>query len=120
MAKRDGSTISALSLSVIGTTCCALPAALVALGAGGAVASLASNAPWLIALSQYKGWTFGVTAAALGYAWWQSRRVGECSIADAKRLKLQQRILLVATALLGVSVFVAYALLPITAWFDRA
>lgn len=39
--------------------CCALPALFVTLGAGAALAGLVSNAPWLIALSKYKAWTFG-------------------------------------------------------------
>lgn len=120
MAKGDGSTYSAFGLSVLATTCCALPAALVALGAGGAVASLASSAPWLIALSQYKAWTFAFTAAALGFSWWQAGRVGECDIADARRLRLQRRILGLATALLAIAIFVAYALLPIMTWLDAA
>ncbi len=106
-------TVSALSLSVLGATCCALPAALVALGAGGAVASMASSAPWLIWLSQYKAWTFAGTAAVLIYAEWQTRRVEACDVADAARLRRQTWILRGAAVLLAISVFVSYALLPL-------
>ncbi len=117
-----GSVFSAVGLTLLGTTCCALPITLVALGAGGAVASMASSLPWLVALSEYKLATFAFTAVALGYSWWQVRKLGasgSCSIADAKRLRLQSWVLRGATALFGVSVFAAYALLPIVMWFDN-
>ena len=74
------STFTAFGLSLLGTTCCALPIALVALGAGGAVASLASAAPWLAALSAYKGATFSITGLSLAYAWWRLRRVSQCDL----------------------------------------
>jgi hypothetical protein len=53
--------LPALSLlSSVGTLmCCALPALFVAIGAGAALAGLVSAVPWLVALSQYKLWTFG-------------------------------------------------------------
>ena len=116
--ERSWSVFSALGMSIVGTTCCALPLTLGALGAGGAVASLASAAPWLIALSQYKAWTFAGTAAVLGYAWWRARRVAECDISDAAQLRWQRRILVVSTALFVFSLFAAYALLPITIWLE--
>ena len=115
------SVASAVGLTLLGTTCCALPILLVALGAGGAVASMASALPWLVALSEYKLATFGFTAAALGYSWWQVRNLGRssvCSVEDAKRLRAQSWVLRAATAIFGVSVFAAYALLPIVMWFD--
>ena len=87
------------------------------------MASMASSLPWLVALSEYKLATFGFTAAALCYAWWQVRKLGtsgSCSIADAKRLRFQSWVLRSAMALFGVSVFAAYALLPIVMWFDNS
>lgn len=46
----------------IGTlVCCALPALFVTLGAGAALAGLVSAVPWLVALSKYKVWTFGIS-----------------------------------------------------------
>lgn len=55
--------LPALSLfTSVGTlACCALPALFVTLGAGAALAGLVSAAPWLVALSKYKAWTFGVS-----------------------------------------------------------
>ncbi len=44
----------------IGTLlCCALPALLVTLGMGAALAGLVSNIPFLITLSEHKAWVFG-------------------------------------------------------------
>lgn len=56
--------------------CCALPAVFVTLGAGAALAGLVSSAPWLVALSKYKIWTFGVSGAVIlmsGIMQWRSR-----------------------------------------------
>lgn len=111
---------SAVAFAVLGTTCCALPVTLVALGAGGAVASLFSNLPWLVTLSQYKEITFAATAGALGFSFWRLRRVAACDVADAKRLVWQRRVLWAATGLLAVSLFAAYALLPLARWWDGA
>ena len=108
-----GSVWSSLGLALVGTTCCALPITLVALGAGGAVASLASNAPWLIALSKYKGWTFAATAAVQAYAWWRQRNAENCGIDDARRLRWQRRVLIGSTALLLISLVAAYAAFPL-------
>ncbi len=83
---------------------------------------MASALPWLVALSEYKLATFGFTSVALGYAWIQVRRLGNseaCSIEDAKRLRVQNWVLRVATAIFGVSVFAAYGLLPIVMYFDN-
>lgn len=56
--------------------CCALPALLVSIGAGAALAGLVSTAPWLVALSQHKGWVFGFAGVMLfvaGIALWRAR-----------------------------------------------
>ena len=118
-AKTNTSVLSGLGLVLVGTTCCALPILLVTLGAGGAMASLVSTLPWLAPLSKYKAVVFGLTALALGYAWWRVHRVTQCDIADARQLRWQRRILWVSTGLLAVSVFAAYAALPIARWLDR-
>ena len=110
--KENASIASAAGLTVLGTTCCALPITLVALGAGGAVASMASAAPWLVTLSEYKLATFGVTAAALVYSWWQVRKVAaSCSIADAKRMRVQKWVLRGATLICRA--------LPVTSYSRR-
>jgi mercuric ion transport protein len=116
------SVLSAVGLTLLGTSCCALPILLVALGAGGAVASMASSLPWLVALSEYKLATFSFTALALGYSWWRVRALGNaeaCSLEDARRLRMQRWVLRAAGGVFAASLFAAYALLPIAIWFDR-
>lgn len=61
----------------VGTlVCCALPALFVTLGSGAALAGLVSNAPWLVALSKYKIWVFGIAGIMLllgGIMRWKAR-----------------------------------------------
>ena len=87
------------------------------------MASMASSLPWLVALSDHKLATFGFTTLVLGYSWWRVHRLREaeaCSVADAKRLRFQGWVLSAATGIFGISVFAAYALLPIVMWFDKS
>ena len=117
--RENASVAAAASLTVLGTTCCALPMVLVALGAGGAMASMASALPWLVALSKHKLATFGLTALALGYSWWRVRTLAvSCDIGDARRLQVQKWVLRGATLVFGLSVFAAYALLPLVLWLE--
>ncbi len=60
----------ALSLFASASTllCCALPALLVTLGLGAALAGLVSAAPWLVALSRYKALLFAGSALLLAAA----------------------------------------------------
>jgi hypothetical protein len=61
-----------LSLLTSGGTlvCCALPALLVALGMGAALAGMVSAVPALVWLSEAKGLVFGVAGAMLAAAGW--------------------------------------------------
>jgi hypothetical protein len=66
----------ALFLSVSTLSCCALPALLVALGFGSVVATIASQFPAWVWLSENKGIVFGIAGGALalsGWKLWQSR-----------------------------------------------
>lgn len=78
----------------VGTlVCCALPALFVTLGAGAAFAGLVSAAPWLIALSKYKAWTFGLSGAMIllaGFMLWKSRNT-PCPV-NAEQAKACNRI----------------------------
>ena len=85
---------------------------------GSAVASIVSVLPWIAWLSQYKAITFSFTGLVLAYSWWRSFQTGVCDIKLGARLKKQRYILLVSTVMLIVSVFAAYALLPIFLWLD--
>ena len=56
--------------------CCVLPAVMVALGAGAALAGLVGAVPELIWMSEHKGLVFGIAAVLLivaGVALWQAR-----------------------------------------------
>ena len=60
-----------LPLAVGGTLiCCALPIALVAVGAGSVVATMVETAPWVVALSRHKEWMFLGVGALLGVNYW--------------------------------------------------
>lgn len=71
-----GASVLAL-LTASGTlVCCVLPAVMVMLGAGAALAGLVSASPWLVWLSAHKALIFGVatsTLAASGALLWQAR-----------------------------------------------
>ena len=120
MKIKTSTTIAgAAGLAFLGTTCCALPIVLVALGMGGVVASTVSALPFLVTLSQYKLVTFSATALVLGYSWWQVRRVTHCDVKDARRLRTQRVVLWVSTIVFALAVFASYALYPIVVWFER-
>src|SRR5713101_6322660 len=61
-ARVRGGALSYLSLfTSIGTLlCCALPSLLVLFGLGATVASVLSEAPWLVTISHHKHWVFAV------------------------------------------------------------
>jgi hypothetical protein len=76
--QRRGAATSWLALFAGTSTlvCCALPALLVTLGAGAALASLVSVFPQIVWLSEHSGWVFGGGALMLalgGAAQWQQR-----------------------------------------------
>ena len=50
--------------------CCAIPITLVSFGMGATVASMASNIPWLVTLSMYKGWMFSISGALIALSAW--------------------------------------------------
>ena len=56
--------------------CCVLPAVMVSLGAGAALAGLVTAVPQLVWLSAHKGWVFGAAGVMLsvsGLALWHAR-----------------------------------------------
>jgi membrane protein implicated in regulation of membrane protease activity len=119
--KTNSSLLGGFGLALLGTTCCALPVALVSLGMGGAVASMASAVPMLAWLPKYKALTFSLTALVLAYSGWRLRGVSQssqCSLEGGKRLKWQKRLLAGSTAIFALAVFAAYALLPIALWLE--
>jgi mannose/fructose/N-acetylgalactosamine-specific phosphotransferase system component IIC len=81
---RAHSTLSWLSVFTSSSTlvCCALPALMVALGAGAALSGLVAAVPQLVWLSEHKGPLFAVAGGMLvaaGALQWRIRRAGaEC------------------------------------------
>ncbi len=85
--------------------CCALPALLVTLGAGATLAGLVSAAPWLVALSKYKTWTFGVSAGMIfvaGVVRYRARNA-PCPI-DPDQAKACDRLRRISSIIYWVSV----------------
>jgi hypothetical protein len=86
---RGGLWTSVLSLFATSSTlvCCAIPALLVALGAGAALSSLVSVFPQVVWLSEHKEALFAVAAGALalsGTLQWRNRR-SPCPLDPALR-----------------------------------
>jgi hypothetical protein len=80
---RSHSALSWLSVFTSGSTlvCCALPALLVAIGAGAALSGLVSVVPQIVWLSEHKGAVFsaaGVMLFAAGVMQWRARRALIC------------------------------------------
>ena len=76
LARNAGLAAGALLASSATLVCCVLPALLVTLGAGAALAGLVAAVPQLIWLSEHKPLVFGVAAillAASGVALWYGR-----------------------------------------------
>lgn len=99
--------------------CCVLPIVLVSLGLGAAVASMASAAPWLIQLSQYKLWVFLVAGVFIALAAWAVYRPGrscpvepELAAACQRADKWNKRFIWLAVAMWSLGFSAAY-LLPL-------
>ncbi|MGH9339842.1 MAG: hypothetical protein ACRD1R_09705 [Acidobacteriota bacterium] len=118
--------LSFLSLfASLGTLiCCALPILLVSLGMGMAVAGLVSSVPWLVTLSQHKGWVFSGSGLMIGltiffvYGLPRLRQnAAECHAGDGDACAVANRftrvMLWFSVAIYLVGFFTAYLYLPI-------
>jgi len=82
--------------------CCALPALLVSLGMGAAVAGLVTAVPQITWLSDHKPWVFGVSGALiLGSAAMQWRARNAPCPADPRQAAACLRLRRVSWAILG-------------------
>lgn len=72
MDKKPSNKLGWLVLFTTSSTliCCALPIVFVSIGMGAAVASIASNAPWLVWLTANKLWVFILSGLILLITWW--------------------------------------------------
>lgn len=96
---------AALLSSLTTLVCCVLPAVLVALGAGAALAGLVSAVPQLVWLSEHKAAVFGVAGALLvasGAAIWYGRSL-PCPVAPVAA-RACQRLRRVSVVLYGIAV----------------
>lgn len=103
--------------------CCALPSLLVLIGLGATVASVLSVAPWLVTLSQHKGWMFAgsglLIAFNFAYVYGLTPRLRvthEACLPDAVASgcrtseRLSRVVLWVSVAIYGVGFGTAYLL----------
>ena len=96
--------------------CCAIPALLVALGAGAALSSLISVFPQLVWLSENKGLVFGVATAAMvlaGIVQWKNRNAPcptDPHLRDAclRTRKFSARIFMTSVACLALGAWFAF------------
>lgn len=105
--------------------CCALPALLVAVGAGAVAASMASNLPWLVTLSVHKGWLFLVAGVliALNFALvYRPRGKVACTVGGGQTCEEASRfnkaVLWISSGMYLVGLFMAYAALPLVEWME--
>jgi len=110
-----GLAVGALLASSVTLVCCVLPAVLVALGAGAALAGLVTAVPQLVWLSEHKPLVFGSAAALLavsGMALWYGRNL-PCPIdpgaAQACRRLRRLSALLYGVALASFALGLAFA-----------
>jgi hypothetical protein len=100
---------TALLASTGTLVCCVLPAVMVAVGAGAALAGLVSAVPQLVWLSEHKAFVFGLAALLLGVAGaalWSARRV-PCPVDPAlARACIRLRALSVGLYAIAVVAFV--------------
>lgn len=108
MLKNDSHPTLAPTLSLFTSLatliCCALPALLVTLGLGAALAGLVSAAPWITALSTHKELVFGgagVMLALSGYLQWRGRN-SPCP-ANPEKAKACIKLRKISWAILGFS-----------------
>ena len=106
--------------------CCVIPIVLVSLGLGAAVAALYGKLPFLTFLGLHKGWVFLATGLILAIAAWVLFRPHRTCPADpelakacARADKWNRRLFFVSMMIWLVSLFAAYALLPLSIYLDN-
>ena len=110
--------------------CCALPSLLVLFGLGASVASMLAFMPWLVTLSLYKHWTFGVSGLLIALSFFNMfyvaphMRAEQCTADDSSACEEASRLsislLWVSAGIYAVGIFVAYVLGPILTRLDNA
>ena len=131
LRSRSGALSYLSLLTSLGTLlCCALPSLLVLVGLGATVASVLSEAPWLVAMSHHKNWVFLVAGVLISghfvyvyaIAPRLQARTGTCDPHDPTACQtashFSQMMLLCSAFLYLIGCFTAYLLGPILMHFD--
>jgi hypothetical protein len=85
--------------------CCALPALLVTLGLGAAMAGLVSAVPQLVWLSEHKAWVFGISGAVIAASAVMHIRSRDLACpADAARARACARLRWISSIVLSVAI----------------
>jgi mercuric ion transport protein len=127
-----GGALSYLSLftSLSTLLCCALPSLFVLMGLGATVASVLSQAPWLVKMSHHKHWVFLIAGILISanfvYLYAVAPKLqaknGACDPSDPAACQTASRVsrivLWCSAVLYLVGCFTAYALGPILVHFD--
>ena len=124
-AKETSLTWLALFTTTGTLVCCALPITLISLGMGATMASLASNVPVLVTLSEYKIWVFVISGVLLAAAAWIMYRPGRSCPVDPELGALcnktqvwNHRIYWFSVVLWCIGFFTAFLLLPLQIWLE--
>ena len=117
LRRNVGLATAALMASSGTLVCCVLPAVMVALGAGAALAGLVAAVPQLIWLSEHKALVFGIAFTALalsGAVLWRARALpcpADPALADACRRLRRSSVALWCVALLCTTTGAVFAFL---------
>lgn len=106
--------------------CCVLPAMVATIAGGAAVSSMLSAFPFLIPLSMYKEWIFGIAAILIainGYMVFKPNQDMACDVDSGEdgcdiTGRFNKRMFYISASVLGIGAFFAYALVPILVYFD--
>lgn len=110
--------------------CCALPSLLVLFGLGATVASVLSEAPWLVSMSHHKNWVFIVAGTLItgNFAYLYrlapklQEKSGACDPGESTACRTASRfsrvVLWCSAAIYLIGCFAAYLLGPILIHFD--
>jgi mercuric ion transport protein len=105
--------------------CCALPATIAAFAGGAAVASFVSTFPWLIPLSENKGWIFlgsGLMILLSTVLVFRPQGTVACSITGGEGCEIAGRftkiVLGLSITIFLIGAFSAYLLVPVLRFID--
>ena len=124
-AKEASLTWLALFTTTGTLVCCALPITLIALGMGATMASLVSNVPFLVTLSEHKILVFIISGGLLALSAWMMYRPGRSCPVDPELNALcnktqvwNRRIYWFSVVLWCFGFFAAFLVLPLQIWLE--